>query len=116
MEWEVTIKYDTKEKTYPISADRDYGARIAAVEMFLEEYMLPGAAVEYVSGRKKGTFEIMVRAAVDGRRISRYGPSTEFFSEQIGKMRKWVREGGFTEEKKVKATRLLLELEEVLGG
>ena len=116
MLWDVTVKYGSIEKTYPVSADRDHGARMEAVGKFLEENMLPGAAVDYVSGKKKGTLEIAVRAAVDRRRISKYGPNTEFFSEQTSKMRRWVREGELTEDQKAKATKLLLELEGVLVG
>ncbi len=116
MLWEVTVKYGSIEKTYPISADRDYGARMEAVGMFLEDNQLPGSAVEYVSGKKKGTFEIGVRSAVDRRRLSKFGPSVEFFSEQISKMRRWIREGEFSEKTKNEATRLLLELEGVLGS
>jgi len=116
MEWEVTVKYNTIEKTYPISADRDYGARMEAVKTFLEENMLPGTPVEYVAGKKKGLLEISVRTVVDKRRISRYGPSSEFLAEQTSKMRRWVREGEFPEVKKLEATELLLKLEEVLGG
>lgn len=116
MEWEVSVKLNSSEKTYTISAERDYGARSIAVGKFLEEFKIPGIAVEYVSGKKKGLVEIVVRAAVDGRKISKYGPSGEFYSEQIGKFRKWVREGDFTEDTKAEATRLLLRLGEVLSG
>jgi len=116
MEWEVTVKFNSHEKAYPISAERDYGARSLAVGKFLEEFKLPGMAVEYVSGKKKGLMEITVRAAVDKRRISKYGPSGEFFSEQIGKLRRWVRESNFTEDTKAEATKLLLKLGDVLSG
>ena len=116
MEWEVSVKLNSHEKTYTISAERDYGARSIAVGKFLEEFKIPGIAVEYVSGKKKGLMEIVVRAAVDRRRISKYGPSEEFYSEQISKFRRWVRESNFSEDTKTEATRLLLQLGEVLSG
>lgn len=117
MEWKVTVKYNTTEKTYDISADRNYGARKAAVEKFLEDYSLPGGGgVDYLTSRRDSQFEVIVRAALDRRHTSRCSSSTEFLLERLSKMRRWIREGSLPEKRKTEATRLLLELEEVIGG
>lgn len=111
---EVTLKYDGCEKSYPIEADTHYAARIEALGKFLEDFKIPGSPVEYLT-RKKGLIEITVRSAVDRRTFTREGPPASFYTEQVEKMRRWVREGDFPEEIKVKATKLLLKLGEVLG-
>ena len=115
MEWEVTVKSGTREETYLVSAARDYRARVDAVGKFLEGSSLPGFASEYVSGKRRGILGISVKTAVDGRRLPRYGPSPGAFLEQVGRMRKLVREGELPEEKKAEVVVLLIKLEEVLG-
>lgn len=112
---EVTLRYNGYEKSYPIEADSHYAARMEALGKFLEEFKIPGRPVEYLT-RKKGLIEINVRSAVDRRTFTRDGPPTSFYTEQVGRLRKWVREGNFPDETKAKATRLLLKLGEVLGG
>ena len=111
---EVTLRYNGNEKTYPIEADTHYAARVEALNKFLEDFKIPGKPVEYLT-IKKGLIEITVRSAIDRRTFTREGPPASFYTEQVEKMRKWVREGDLPEGTKVKATKLLLKLEEVLG-
>jgi len=112
---DVTLRYGSNEKTYQIESDTHYGARVVALGMFLEEFKIPGRPVEYVT-RKKGLIEITVRSAVDRRTFGRDEAQPEFYVEQVERLRQWVREGPLSEGKKVKATELLLDLVEVLGG
>lgn len=113
---EVTLRYNGCEKTYSVESDTHYAARVEALGMFLEEFKIPGRPIEFLT-RKKGLIEIGVRAAVDRRTLNREGPPpAQFYTEQVDRLRKWIRESNFPEEKKVKATELLLELEKVLSG
>jgi len=112
---EVTLRYDGYEKMYPIEADTHYGARIEALGKFLDEFKIPGRPVEFLT-KKKGLIEIEVRSAVDRRTLTKEGPIPQFYSEQVERLRGWIREGDFPEETKVKATKLLLKLGEVLSG
>ena len=111
---EVTLKFNGCERTYPIEADSYYAAKIEALGLFLEEFKIPGKPFEYLT-RKKGLIEITARSAVDRRTFSREGPQPQFYTEQVEKLRKWIREGSLPEKTKTKATKLLLQLGEVLG-
>lgn len=110
---EVTLRYDGYEKTYPVESETHYSARMEALGKFLEEFKIPGRPVEYLT-RKKGLISIEVKSAVDRRTFSKDGPPTLFYTEQVEKLRRWVRESSFPEKKKTQATKLLLELEGVL--
>ena len=112
---EVTLRYGTVEKTYPIESDNHYSARVEALAKFLEEFKIPGRPVEYLT-TKKGSIEISVKSAVDRRTIPRDGPSPLFYIEQTIRLKRWVREGDLPGSKKTKATKLLLQLEEVFGS
>jgi len=112
---EVTLRYGEYDKTYPIEADSYYAAKMEALGKFLEEFKIPGKPFEYLT-RKKGLIEITARSSVDRRTFSREGPQPQFYTEQVERLRKWIREGDLPETTKVKATKLLLRLGEVLGG
>ena len=112
---EVTLRHNSNEKTYPIESDTHYSARMEALGLFLEEFKIPGRPVEFLT-TKKGLIGIEVRSAVDRRTFNKEGPTTQFYVEQVSKLRRWVRESTFPENKKVKATRLLLKLEGVLNA
>jgi len=112
---EVTLRYNGCEKTYPVESETHYAARMEALGKFLEEFKIPGRPVEYLT-RKKNLISIEVKSAVDRRTFTKEGPPSLFYVEQVEKLRKWIRESDFAEDKKTKATKLLLELEEVLGG
>lgn len=112
---EVTLRFDGYEKTYSIEAESHYDARMQALGKFLEEFKIPGRPVEFLT-RKKGLIEITVRSAVDRRTFSREGPPPQFYTEQVDRLRRWIGKGDFPEVTKVKATKLLLKLGEVLSG
>lgn len=112
---EVTLRHNGNERTYPIESETHYAARMSALGLFLEEFKIPGRPVEYLT-TKKGVIGIEVKSAVDRRTFSKEGPTTQFYAEQVSKLRRWVRESSFPEEKKVEATRLLLKLEGVLSA
>jgi len=112
---EVTLRYGEIEKTYPIESDNHYAARMEALSKFLVEFKIPGRPVEYLT-TKKGQIEISVKSAIDKRTIPRDGPSPLFYSGQVVKLRRWVREGDLPRRKKTKATELLLQLEEVFSS
>lgn len=115
---EVTLRFQDIEKTYTIEADSHYLARVAALDRFLEEYKIPGRPVDYITGSRKGLIEMAVKSAVDRRTLGRgYEPEESFYTDQVEKLRRYVRESRLVpEDKKVEATKLLLELEEVLSS
>lgn len=113
---EVTLRFNGHEKTYSIESDTHYAARVEALGRFLEEFKIPGRPIEYLT-RKKGLIEIGVRAAVDRRTLNKEGPPpAQFYTEQVDRLRKGIRESTFPEKVKIRATKLLLELEGVLSA
>lgn len=114
----VTLNFEDKEETYQIDSETHYAARIEALGRFLETYKIPGRPVDYIVGRFKGLISVTVRSAVDKRTQPRNSePDSAFFLDLTGKLRLHVRTSSHLVDKsKSKATRLLLQLEEVLSG
>lgn len=115
---EVTLSFEGKEETYKVDSETHYAARIEALDKFLETYKIPGRPVDYIVGRFKGLISVTVRSAIDKRSQPRNSePDGAFFLDQVGKLRGHVRTSScLTDRSKSKATRLLLQLEEVLSG
>ena len=114
MEWEVTVKMDTREAVYTLTAPRYYDARKTGLEMFLRENKIPGRSWEYFS-TKKGLIEVSARSLQD-RRKEREAPEKEYYLEQVEYLRKALRESKFDRDTKRKGTQLLLKLKGVLDG
>lgn len=113
---EVTLRYNGYEKTYSIESESHYSARMEALGKFLEEFGIPGRPVEYLT-RRKGLIDITVRSAVDRRTFTKEGlPPVEFYTSQVDRLRKLIRESEFPETTKVRVTKLLLRVSEVLSG
>ena len=115
---EVVLSFEGKEETYPVDTETHYAARVEALGKFLETYKIPGRPVDYIVGRFKGLIGITVRSAIDRRSLPRNSdPDDAFFLDQVGRLRVHVRTSSrLTDKSKTKATRLLLQLEEVLSG
>ena len=117
MHREVTLSVNEISKTYQVDTDTHYEARAEALRQFLEECHLPGRPADYIVGRKKGIISISVKSAIDRRTIDRDRNDGEYFRDQIERMRSYVRlSEDINDKQKTKATKLLLDLEEVLSG
>ena len=114
MEWEVTVKMDTKEAVYILTAPKYYDARKKGLELFLREYKIPGRPWEYFS-TKKGLIEVSVRSLQD-RRKERETPQKDYYLDQVEYLRKSLRESELDSKTKGESTKLLLKLREVLSG
>lgn len=115
---DVTLSYNSTEKTYTVDSDTHYEGRVKALRLFLDEFHIPGRPVDYIAGSKKGIIDILVKSSIDRRTIEGVsGHEGLFFLGKIGNLREYVRESNKLDEKtKTKATALLLKLEEVLSG
>lgn len=115
---DVTLNFEGHEKTYTVDKETHYAARVEALSRFLEEFKIQGRPVDYIVGRFKGLIGITVKSEVDNRTGERNTePDNAFLLDQTGRLRRHVRESpSLTEERKSKATGLLLELEEVFSG
>jgi len=115
---EVTLNFESTEKTYQVDTNTHYEARVEALSRFLEDYKIQGRPVDYIVGRFKGIIGMTVRSSVDKRTLSKNSePGEAFVLEQVERLRRHVRTSTFLSDKsKSKATKLLLQLEEVLSG
>jgi hypothetical protein len=115
---EVTLTFENTQKTYEKDTNTHYEARVEAIKDFLEEFKIPGKPTDYIVGRFKGLIGVTVRSAVDRRTLPKTNePSRTYVYEQVTRLRQYVRTSTFlTDKSKSKATKLLLQLEEVLSG
>lgn len=113
MNWEVTIKQGEVEKTYPISEESPYSAKVSAARKFLEDFEIPGTPSKLATDTINT--QISVRSLEDKRKV-RSSYNSKFYVDQIDRLRRLVRQGDMDGSTKEKATRLLFDLREVLGG
>jgi hypothetical protein len=114
MEYLVELGYNGNLKSYQLSAESHYNARMLGLEKFLEECKIPGTPIEYLT-KKKGTIAISVSKLLDRRKIPRVFPQNTFYFDHVERFRKMVREGELPEAKKRKVVKLLLEVGRVLS-
>lgn len=115
---DVTCSFEGQEETYQVDTGTHYEARVEALGKFLEEFKITGKPTDYMVGRLRGLIGVTVRSTVDRRTLARNdGPNQAFILDQVSRLRQHVRTSSFlTDKSKTKATRLLLQLEEVVSG
>lgn len=113
MKWTVTVSRGSIEKTYEVTEDRYYAAKIEGIRQFLDENKIPGKPWEYIS-RRRGVLGVVVEAQTGSSKPST--PTTQFYQEKVLDFRRLVREGPLNEDTKLKASDLLLQLQEVFNG
>jgi len=114
LDWIVTVRKDDIEKSYEVTEDRYYSAKVEGISRFLDETKTPGRPWEYIS-RKRGILEVVVKEKVPTTKVST-SPTIQFYQEKTVEFRKLVREGPLDEDTKLKASGLLLQLQEVFNG
>ena len=118
MKRSVRLSVGELDKTYEIESYSHYEARVEALKQFLTEFKIPGRPVDYIMGKRRGVITISVKSELDRRlRDDTYKNDGEYFHDQIEVLKSQVRIADKLPDKsKTKATKLLLELEEVLSG
>ena len=112
--WTVTVKMDGKEGTYPVQAVSRVTAKLRAIDLFLQEFRIPGKAWQFLR-KKKHLIEVTTKCLVDGRVVKPLS-AVSFYIDQVQKLRNLVRQSRLDDSSKRELTRHLIQMEGVLDG
>ena len=113
MDWEVTVALNSHSKTYSISADKYYQAKVTGLANYMSEFSIPGRPYTFLHS-KKGLLNISVKCLVDSRTVSKV-VTREFYLDQIESLKKSLRVSNLGESIVSKASGHLQKASEVLS-
>ena len=111
--WQINCHVGKFDGTYPISAKTYYEARKRAVALFLKEFKLPGRPWEYLT-TKKGAIDIQAVSLQPRKDVPVKILDVTFYQQQVDALRKLIRTGDFSQEKKKEIGTMLLTIRERL--